>query len=270
MKKNAIILGCSSGFGRATSMKLAEEGYNIFGVHLDFGKNKEKAEEFAEEIRKKGVFVKFYNSNAADDFNRADIINDIQEDMMNLDNKKINVLIHSLAFGALGPLIHEDPVKQLTRKKMDMTLNVMANSLLYWSQDLFHSKLFAENARIFALTSAGSGGVMMNYGGISVAKCALEAYVRQLAVELAPYKITCNALMPGTTDTPAGNVIPGFKQMLHFAKQINPYKRNTQPTDIANVIALLADEKSYWITGQIIGVDGGEDIVHFVPEDMAE
>ena len=265
--KNAIILGCSSGFGRATSLKLAEEGFNIFGVHLDFGKNKEKAEEIADEIKAKGVFVKFFNTNAADDFNRAEIITDIQKELENHENKKINTLIHSLAFGALGPLIHEDTSKQLTRKKMDMTLNVMANSLLYWSQDLFHSNLFAENARIFALTSAGSGGVMKNYGGISVAKCALEAYVRQLAVELAPFKITCNALMPGTTDTPAGNVIPGFKQMLHFAKQINPYKRNTRPTDIANVIALLSDEKSYWITGQIIGVDGGEDIVHFVPEE---
>ncbi|MFH1050303.1 MAG: SDR family oxidoreductase [bacterium] len=270
MMKNAIILGCSSGFGRATSLKLADEGYNIFGVHLDFGKNKEKAEEISDEIKSKGVFVKFYNSNAADEINRIEIINDIQNELEELDNKKISVLIHSLAFGALGPLIHEDPAKQLTRKKMDMTLNVMANSLLYWSQDLFHSNLFAENARVFALTSAGSGGVMKNYGGISVAKCALEAYVRQLAVELAPYKITVNALMPGTTDTPAGNVIPGFREMLHFAKQINPYKRNTQPTDIANVIALLSDEKSYWITGQIIGVDGGEDIVHFVPEEEGE
>jgi enoyl-[acyl-carrier protein] reductase III len=263
--KNAIILGSSSGFGRATALKLAEEGYNIFGVHLDFGKNKEKAEEIAEEIKQKGVFVKFYNSNAADDFNRKDIIDDIMKELDCFENKNINVLVHSLAFGALGPLIHEDPTKQLTRKKMDMTLNVMANSLLYWAQDLFHGNLFAKNARVFALTSAGSGGVMKNYGGISVAKCALEAYVRQLAVELAPYMITVNALMPGTTDTPAGNVIPGFTQMLHFAKQINPYHRNTQPSDVANVIALLSDEKSYWITGQIIGVDGGEDIVHFVP-----
>jgi len=264
--KNAIILGSSSGFGRATALKLAEEGYNIFGIHLDFGKNKEKADQIVEEIQAKGTFVKFYNTNAADDFNRLDVIKDIQKELQNFDNQKINVLVHSLAFGALGPLIHEDPTKQLTRKKMDMTLNVMANSLLYWAQDIFHGHLFSENARVFALTSAGSGGVMLNYGGISVAKCALEAYVRQLAVELAPYRITVNALMPGTTDTPAGNVIPGFKQMLHYAKQINPYGKNTEPADVANVIALLADEKSYWITGQIIGVDGGEDIVHFVPE----
>ena len=264
--KNAIILGSSSGFGRATALKLAEEGYNIFGVHLDFGKNKEVAEDLAKEIEAKGVFVKFYNSNAADDIKRAEMIEDIKENLAKLENGKISILIHSLAFGALGPLIHEDPSKQLTRKKMDMTLNVMANSLLYWTQDILHNNLFGEYARIFALTSAGSGGVMMNYGGISVAKCALEAYVRQLAMELAPYNITVNALMPGTTDTPAGNVIPGFKQMLRFSKQINPYKRNTEPRDVANVIALLSDEKSYWITGQIIGVDGGEDIVHFVPD----
>ena len=153
--------------------------------------------------------------------------------------------------------IDVDEGKQLTRKKMDMTLNVMANSLLYWTQDILHEKLFAENSRIFALTSAGAGGVMQNYGAVSVAKSALEAYVRQLAVELAPYKITVNALMPGTTNTPAGNVIPGFDQMLHFSKQINPYNRNTEPIDIAKVIELLSEERSYWITGQIIHSRGG-------------
>jgi len=265
--KNAIILGSSSGFGRATALELASNGFNIFGIHLDFGKNKEKAAEIVEQIKAKGVKVKFYNANAADDMNRKDMIEDIKKELTDYENPKINVLVHSLAFGALGPLIHEDPSKQLTRKKMDMTLNVMANSLLYWTQDIFHENLFAENSRIFALTSAGSSGVMMNYGGISVAKCALEAYVRQLAVELAKYKITVNALMPGTTNTPAGQVIPGFQQMLRFAKQINPNKRNTMPEDVARTIVLLSRENSYWITGQTIGVDGGEDIVYFVPDE---
>jgi len=264
--KNAIILGSSSGFGRATALELADEGYNIFGIHLDFGKNKIKAEETYEMIKAKGVKVKFYNVNAADDINRKEMITDIKDELSEREHPYIDVLIHSLAFGALGPLIDVDEGKQLTRKKMDMTLNVMANSLLYWTQDLLHEKLFADNSRIFALTSAGAGGVMQNYGAVSVAKSALEAYVRQLAVELAPYNITVNALMPGTTNTPAGNVIPGFEQMLHFSKQINPYNRNTEPVDIAKVIGLLSEERSYWITGQIIGVDGGEDIVHFVPE----
>ena len=129
--KNAIILGASSGFGRATAMKLADEGYNIFGVHLDFGKNKAKVDEFVEELKKKNVFVKFYNTNAADDFNRKDVIVDIEKELEQFDNKKINVLLHSLAFGALGPLIHVDETKQLTRKKMEAQVMPLLSLLEY-------------------------------------------------------------------------------------------------------------------------------------------
>ncbi|MDA3843768.1 MAG: SDR family oxidoreductase [Candidatus Kapabacteria bacterium] len=264
--KNALILGVSSGFGRAAATELAEMGYNIYGVHMDIGVNKKNAEVFAEELRVRGVKVVFYNTNAADDLKRKETIEAIKNEITDSDNPKINFFLHSIAFGAVGPLIHRDAEKQVTRRKMDMTMNVMANSLLYWTQDVLHQGMFAAQSRIIALTSAGSRGVMEGYGALSIAKCALEAYVRQLAVELAPYKITVNALMPGTTDTPAGRAIPGFAEMLIYSKKKNPYKRVTLPEDVAKILALLADERSYWINGQIIGADGGEDVVNYPVE----
>ncbi|MEJ5244574.1 MAG: SDR family oxidoreductase [Bacteroidota bacterium] len=260
----AIILGVSSGFGRACAIELARIGYNIYGVHLDTGSNKEKAEEFRRSLEHLNIKAKFFNVNAADDAKRKEVIEAIKQDKENNPNHVLRVLIHSLAFGAIGPFFSENPGEMLNKRQIEMTMDVMANSLIYWTQDLFKAKLLAENSRVFGLTSIGSQRAMANYGAVSAAKAALEAYVRQIAVELAPYKITANAILAGLTDTPAAQKIPGFAKMLQHAKQHNPFNRNTVPEDVAQAISLLIDEKFYWITGQTIGVDGGENILNFI------
>ena len=260
--KYVLILGCSGGFGRATALELASAGYNIFGVHLDFGSNKKNAEELLEQIKNMGVDATFFNLNAADENNRKTVIDSIKSKLENKPGTFINVLIHSLAFGSIGPLISPNAQEQLQQKNLEMTLHVMAHSLLYWSQDLIHNGLIHNGSRILALTSAGSSRAMKNYGAVSVAKAALEAYVRQLSVELAPYKITVNALSPGVTNTQAIKHIPGFESMLNASKKVNPNQRNTMPEDVAKAISMIIDDKSYWITGQIIAVDGGESIVN--------
>ncbi len=262
----ALILGVSSGFGKATAFELAKKGYNIYGVHLDMGTNKKKAAEFAEQLRNEGAKVKFFNVNAADDSKRAEIIEYIQNDFKNEKEPKLRVLLHSLAFGAIRAFFSEDPNDMTTRKHIEMTMDVMANSLLYWTQDLFKEKLLAKNSRIFAMTSIGSERAMEHYGAVSAAKAALEAYIRQIAVELAPYHVTANAIMAGLTDTPAAQKIPGFDLMLAHAKQHNPFNRNTLPEDVSKAIALLVDENFYWINGQTIAVDGGEGIINFIEQ----
>ena len=260
----ALILGVSSGFGKAAAIELAKMGYNIYGVHLDMGSSKKRVEEFAEQLKILGVKVKFFNCNAADDTKRKEIINQIKEDFKTEINPNLRVLLHSLAFGSIKPFFSTNIEEMTTKRQMEMTMDVMANSLLYWTQDLFVEKLLAENSRIFAMTSIGSRRSMLNYGAISAAKAAIEAIVRQIAVELAPYKITANSIRAGLTDTPAAKKIPGFSKMLQFAKEHNPFLRNTVPEDVAKAISLLVDEKFYWITGEVIGVDGGESILNFI------
>ena len=263
--KNAIVLGVSSGFGKSAAIELARNGYNIYGVHLDIGPGKKIALELEEELKQFGGHVRFFNVNAADEMNRKQIIESIKEDFPGDPKLRVKVLLHSLAFGSIGPFFSEENPEEETvvKKKLDMTLNVMANSLLYWTQDLFHGKLLAKNSRVLAITSLGSTRAMKNYGAMSVAKAALEALVRQIALELGPYGITCNAIMPGTADTPASQKIPGIERLLEYSRHLNPLGRNTMPEDVANAIVALVDDKTFWINGQTIPVDGGESIVSF-------
>jgi NAD(P)-dependent dehydrogenase (short-subunit alcohol dehydrogenase family) len=83
-------------------------------------------------------------------------------------------------------------------------------------------------------------------------------------MELGHLGITANAVMAGVTDTPALRKIPGSQKMLDVARAKNPGGRLTTPEDVAKAIALLADDHAFWISGNVIGVDGGEDIVSFV------
>jgi enoyl-[acyl-carrier-protein] reductase (NADH) len=147
---------------------------------------------------------------------------------------------------------------------MEMTLDVMAHSLVYWTQGLLSRKLMKKGGRIIGLTSSGGHSVIPNYGSVSAAKASLESHLRQLAMELGPLNITCNAVMAGVTDTPAARRIPNFLKMRDVARAKNPGGRLTTPEDVAKAIVLLADDNASWISGNVIGVDGGEDIASYI------
>lgn len=265
----ALILGASSGFGGATAVELAKNGYSIFGVHLDRQATMPQVQQVIKKIEKTGQKAVFFNINAADQIKINDTLDEIKERFATKDHPQVHVLIHSLAFGTLKPYISKNPNDCISPSQMNMTLDVMAHSLVYWTQGLIFRNLFAHGGRIFALTSAGSHTVIPNYGAVSAAKAALESHIRQLAVELGSMKISCNSIMAGVTDTPAGNKIPMFDKMMHAAKMKNPQNRLTTPEDVAKAIVLLCDERASWISGNVIGVDGGEYIVNFIGENTS-
>lgn len=252
----AVILGASSGFGAATSRALARTGMNICGVHLDRRNTTPLAEAVAADVESAGVEALFFNVNAADPAKRQEVIGVLKE-----RGAIVHILLHSLDFGTLRGYIEHDPANEISQKQMDMTLDVMANSLVYWTQDLFHSGLFGAEARIFAMTSEGSTRVWAGYGAVSAAKAALEAHIRQLAVELAPSGISANAIQAGVTNTPAQNKIPGADEMLESALIRNPAGRITTTEDVARAICVLSEPGIGWLTGNVIRVDGGESLV---------
>ncbi|MFC6090111.1 SDR family oxidoreductase [Saccharothrix lopnurensis] len=255
----ALIFGVSSGMGRAAARALAAEGCHVIGVHFDMADGQEAADELAAELRELGVEAHFFNRNVAARETRAELVPAIKELTGGVGTR---VVLHSVAFGSLVPFLPtEGAPKGVTAKQMAMTLDVMAHSLVYWTQDLLAEGLLPRGGKVWSLTSSGGTRVLSSYGAVSAAKAALEAHSRQLAVELAPHGVAVNAIRAGTTLTPALRKIPGSAEVAERARALNPHDRLTTTEDVAEAIVLLSSTDSSWITGNVIGVDGGEAIV---------
>lgn len=257
----ALILGASSGFGAAAARALAGAGMNIFGVHLDTKATLTHARQVVADVEALGRKAVFFNTNAADARKRARTLDKIEETLASDPADSIHFALHSLAFGTLLPFIGDAPEEAISEAQMDMTLRVMAHSLVYWVQDLVRRNLLVRGSRVYALSSVGSVRVLPVYGAVSAAKAALESHTRQLAVELASHGIAVNCLRPGVADTPAVRPIPGHEAYLVEARKRNPAGRLTTTGDVAKVLVALADPDVTWLTGAVIPVDGGESIV---------
>ncbi len=263
----ALILGASSGFGGATARALAQAGMDICGVHLDRKQTMHLAESVRDDVEAAGRRCVLYNINASDESKRAEALDDLKA-LMEADGRPdgLRVLMHSLAFGSLLPFVQgvdAEGGKCITPRQMDMTADVMAHSLVYWTQQAVARGMIGRGGRIYAMTSSGGTRVMPSYGAVSAAKAALESHCRQLSYELGPRGIAVNALRAGVTDTPALRKIPGSDALLAGAVARNPGGRLTAPEDVAQAIVALTGPGGGWISGNVLGIDGGEDVIGF-------
>jgi enoyl-[acyl-carrier protein] reductase III len=259
MNRWALVLGSSSGIGRASALKLAADGYDIIGVHFDRRAAMPGVVALRDEIERMGRRVVFFNSNLAQSHNRVAILDQLAETMRNPDAAPghIQVVLHSIAFGVTKPLIGEGSASE---DDLTVTCAVMGHDLVHWARGLLERGLLASPGRILSMTSEGDRRAWRSYGPVSAAKCILESHTRQLAVELAGRRITVNCIMAGVTNTPALRVIPGNEGLIAASIRRNPHGRLTTPEDVADVVSLLCDPRAGWITGSVISCDGGESI----------
>jgi len=254
MSEWVLLLGGSTGHGAATAKKLAKDGYGIIAFHFDRGEAKKIAMDTIKEVKELSEGrCHYFNTNAASEETMDKYIPKIKEITK---GSPLKLLLHSIAFGTTTNFFGEKPV---TQRQMDMTIHVMGNSLLYWTQKLYQESLLASGSRVMGLTSEGNYVAMEGYGPVSVAKVAMEAIIRQIGWELGQYGITANAVQAGITPTRAlTKITEGWEKWVENTKKRNPMCRTTTPEDIAGTISMLLKSEADFINCSIIYCDGGE------------
>lgn len=254
MSEWVLLLGGSTGHGAATAKRLAKDGYGVIAFHFDRGEAKKIAEETIAEVNETtSGNCHYFNTNAAAVETMDKYIPQISEIT---GGAPLKLLLHSIAFGTTTNFFGDKPVNQ---KQMDMTVHVMGNSLLYWTQKLYEAGLLGKGSRILGLTSEGNYVAMEGYGPVSVAKMAMEAIIRQIGWELGQFGITANAVQAGVTPTRAlTKITDNWETWVENTKKRNPMRRTTTPEDVANTISLLLQPEADFINCSIIYCDGGE------------
>jgi enoyl-[acyl-carrier protein] reductase III len=141
------------------------------------------------------------------------------------------------------------------------TINSMSLSFVKWTKKLVDFGFLSSNSRVIGFTSEGSNKVLKNYVAVGMAKSALETACKYMAVELAPLRINVNLINAGIILSKSVDLLDKNKTFILDAVKRNPFGRLTIPQDVSKVVAFLLSEDSNWITGQIITVDGGEQLL---------
>ena len=173
------------------------------------------------------------------------------------DGVTLDTVVHSIAFANREDLSR--PFVETSRGGFALAQDVSAYSLVAVSRAV--SPLMANGGSIMTLTYLGSVRVIENYNVMGVAKAALEASVRYLAHNLGPRNIRVNAISAGPIKTTSARGIRDFSKVLENVAAAAPLKRNTDPAEVADAAVFLASALGRGVTGNVIYVDAGFQIM---------
>jgi enoyl-[acyl-carrier protein] reductase I len=170
---------------------------------------------------------------------------------------KLDIVVHSLAAAKHEEL--NQPFLNTSREGFQLALEVSAYSLVAISRAL--SPLMTNGGAIVTLTYLGSTRVVANYNIMGIAKAALEAEVKYLASELGPNKIRVNAISAGAIKTISARGVKDLSKMLEISAQRAPLRRNTDIAEVADAAVFLGSDLGRGVTGNVIYVDAGFQIM---------
>jgi enoyl-[acyl-carrier protein] reductase I len=170
---------------------------------------------------------------------------------------EIDVLVHALAFAKREDLDGE--FAATSRDGFALAMDVSAYSLVALVREA--RPLLHPGSSVLTLTYYGAEKVVSHYNVMGVAKAALEASVRYLAADLGPEGVRVNAISAGPVRTLAAAGIAGFKKMYGSFAEVAPLRANITPEDVGKTAIWLASDLSSAVTGEVIYVDGGFNIL---------
>ncbi len=248
--KFALILGIANKWSLAYAIAQAfsREGATLALTYLG-ERQKESIEELAKDFNVAAILPC--------DVTRDDDLAALTESLRRLD-RPLDAVMHSLAFANREDL--NRPFSQTPRAGFALATDVSAYSLIAVARAT--APLMTAGGSLSTLTYLGSTRVVTNYNVMGVAKAALESSMRYLASELGERKIRVNAISAGPVKTASARAIKGFSGILEVGER-TPLRRNTDPAEVADAAVFLASDLGRGVTGNILFVDAGMQIMGF-------
>ena len=240
-----MVTGGARGIGEAICRRLARAGC---GVCINYYSSADEAEALSLELEDLGVQSFAFQANVTDQPAVKEMIEAIREKFGKLD-----ILVSNAASGVLRPAL------EMTKKHWRWCLETNALALNHLVQQA--RPLMGQGSRVLALSSLGAQRAIPEYAFIGASKAALEALVRSLSVELAPFGISLNTISAGVVDTDAIKHVPNREKLLDEFKDRSQLGRELRASDVADAAYLLCLPEAEAIRGQTIVVDAGYSVV---------
>jgi len=237
--KTALVTGASRGIGKAIALELGKNNANVI---INYNHSQTEAERVVKEVRSYGgrsIAIKA-------DVSSFDEVSMMAEQIQK-EFSKIDILVNNAG------IIRDRSLGKMSLDEWHSVIDTNLNSIFYVTKQML--PMLKENGRIINISSiVGQYG---NFGqtNYAAAKAGIMGLTKSLAKELGKRKITVNAIAPGFIKTDIIKDVPFFKRKL--LRYMIPLKEEGNPEDVANAVVFLASEKSRYITGSVINVDGG-------------
>lgn len=237
----AIITGAGGAIGRATAQLFAREGATVVLADV----RKDGIEDIARKVKENGGKASSYTLDVSDENDVIALVRSTVDTFGTLD-----ILVNNAAISMTTPIL------DIEVSDWDRVLAVNLRSVFLLSRESFRFMKTRNKGKIISMASASAkiGGLVVG-AHYAASKAGVICFTKSLALQAAPYGINVNAVCPGPTKSPMTDAW-GDKANEEFAKKI-PFKRYGEPEEIAEAILFLASERSRYVTGEILDVNGG-------------
>lgn len=240
--KTALITGCNRGIGRVVTSLFAQNGANLICC---LRKTNEKFDQFVQSLREEHhIDIRLIYVDLLDETSIKDAFRPIV-----MDKQPVDILVNNagIATGGLLQMTSQSTIKEVFQ------INFFAQVLI--TQLISKTMMRRKTGSIINMGSVAGLENFPGYTAYGSSKAALMAFTKTIANEMAPYNIRVNAIAPGLTDTGMAGKMEekACKEMVNRTD----FKRLGKPEEIANLVLFLASDKSSFMTGQIIRIDGG-------------
>ncbi len=241
MKRLALVTGGSRGIGAATALKLAAMGCD---VAISYRTQRLRAEEVAAEVERLGCKAAVLQADLSDPMRARELVREAAEALGGL-----HILVNNAGYS------HHADFHELSLEDWDRMIRVALTAPFVAAQAAFPYMREAGFGRIVNVSSLRALAGSPHGAHYAAAKAGLIGLTKSLALELAPYGITVNAVCPGYTVTDMTR--EALARMGDEIKSKIPLGRAADPKEVAAVIAFLCSDEASYITGETISVNGG-------------